>query len=285
MERRVLAYAHRGGSLEGPSSTLLAMRRALEAGANGLELDVHATADRHLVVCHDPTVDATTDAAGTIATMTLSELRSLDNAYWFVEGEGAVRGRDAQDYVLRGRAPLDPELRVPTLEEVLRAFPGVPLNLDIKQTSPAVVPYEASLAKLLADHGRGDDVIVASFLDAATAAFTKIAPEVPTSAGMLAVAQFWRAVRDHDKPPSLSHCALQVPVDFQGMTIVDEDLVAAAHGAGLAVHVWTIDEPEEMARLVGLGVDGIISDRPSVLRRKLEELGVAWKPGLETARG
>ncbi len=264
LERRVLCYAHQGGAREGPSSTLWAMQQALSAGADALELDVHATLDGHLVVCHDPTVDSTTDATGAIATMTLEELRRLDNAYsWGAE----------QGYPLRGRG-----IGVATLEEVLDAFPEVLLNLDVKQTAPVVPAYEEKLARTLRDHGRSDDVIVASFNDASTATFRTFAPEIGTSAGILAAADFWRAAHGDEELPDLPHVALQVPHHAVGGVFCDEVLVRAAHRAGLAVHVWTIDDPDEMAELLDAGVDGIMSDSPSVLAALLAERGVRWSP-------
>jgi glycerophosphoryl diester phosphodiesterase len=276
LDRRVLNYAHQGGAREAPSSTLLALRQAVGAGADGLELDVHATADGELVVCHDATVDRTTAGTGAIAGMTLAALRQLDNAYWWVPGEVVAPGRPDADYTHSGRAPRDRDLGIATLREVLEAWPGVLLNLDIKQTAPAVKPYEAALAGLLREYQRRDDVIVASFNDVATAAFSANAPEIPTSAGTLATAAFWQAVQQHAEPPATGHVALQVPAAYEAITIVDERFVAAAHRHGLAVHVWTIDEPEEMQRLIDLGVDGIMSDRPTVLEGVLQEAGVAW---------
>jgi glycerophosphoryl diester phosphodiesterase len=278
LERRVLAYAHRGGAREAPSNTIWAMRRAVALGATALEMDVHPTADGHLVVCHDPTVERTTNGSGSISGLTLAQVQSLDAAYWFVPGHEVAPGRPAEDYPLRGRAPDDPELRVPTLGEVLDAFPGVLLNIDIKQTAPSVEPYEEALARMLIDHGRSDDVIVTSFHDAALVAFSAAAPTLATSAGLVAVAGFWRAVQDCTPPPAMTHAAIQVPIDFEGATIVDERFVQSAHAAGAAVHVWTIDDRSEMGRLVALGVDGIMSDVPSVLVPTIAELGVAWAP-------
>lgn len=261
----MLNYAHQGGAREGPSSTLWAMRGALEAGAHAIELDVHVTADRHLVVCHDGTVDRTTDGTGRIADLTLAQVQALDNAYWWVPDR--VVDHDAGDgsYPLRGRAPDDPDLRIPQLREVLEAFPGTFLNLDIKDTKPVVEPYEELLAALLLEFERTDDVIVASFSDDATAAFSALAPDVSTAAGTNATAAFYFAVSEGRTPPPTSHHALQVPPVFAGVTVVDDRFVAAAHDHGLAVHVWTIDEREEMASLLATGVDGIMTDRPSIL--------------------
>lgn len=260
--RRVLTYAHQGGAREGPSSTLWAIRRALAAGAGAIELDVHATADSHLVVCHDPTVDRTTEGTGAIAAMTLAEVQALDNAHWW--SPGSVVDHETGPWPLRGRAATDPELRIPTLRTVLETFPGVPLNLDIKQTAPAVEPYEHLLAGVLAEFGRTDDVIVASFLDAATDAFSALAPDVHTSCGTGATASFFYAVRDGATPPGTRHVALQVPHSFGEQVLVDQAFVDAAHTLDLAVHVWTIDDPDEMRALLALGVDGIMTDVPSV---------------------
>ncbi len=276
LDRRVVCYAHQGGAWEWPSSTLFAIERAIEAGATGIELDVHATADGELVVCHDATVDRTTDGRGTIARHTLAELRTLDNAFWFIPGADVTPGRPPADYPYRGRAPADPDFRIATLREVLERFPGVLLNLDIKQTAPVVAPYEGTLAALLAEFGRTDDVIVASFLDSATEEFARHTSHVAVSAGTVATAGFWRAVQQGDEPPALGAVALQVPERHGDLVLVDRPFVAAAHRAGLAVHVWTVNDPADMGRLVDLGVDGIISDVPTTLAAVLAARHVAW---------
>ncbi len=149
LARRVIAFAHQGGSFEGPSSTIGAIAHALDVGATAIELDVHATKDRHLVVCHDATIDRTSNHRGAIASMTLEELSEVDNAYWWIEGDVVTAGRTPEEYLLRGRAPADRTHAVATLEEVATTFPGVLLNLDIKGTDPFVEPYEDLLANEL----------------------------------------------------------------------------------------------------------------------------------------
>jgi glycerophosphoryl diester phosphodiesterase len=278
-ERRVIAYAHQGGAWEGPSSTLHTIAGALRAGATGIELDVHATRDGRLVVCHDATVDRTTDANGTIASLTYEELSRLDNSYWWAPGADVTPDLPDDGYPFRGRAPEDHRFGFALLEEVLEEFAGTVLNLDIKQTAPAVTPYEESLAVLLRRFDCADRVIVASFLDTATETFSTYAPEFATSAGTLATAEFYRSVQAGEEPAPMRHVALQVPVSFGDLTLVDERFVAVAHRQGLAVHVWTIEEEAEMEELCGLGVDGIITDRPSALAGVLDRLGCAWAPG------
>ena len=277
----MLAYAHQGGAFEAPSSTLYAVEQALATGASGIELDVHATADGHLVVGHDATVDRTSNASGAIAAYSLAELRRLDNAYWWVPGTDVAPGLPDGAYPHRGKAPADRRFTVATLAEVLDLVdqhPDVALNLDIKATAPTVPPYEEALAKALLARRFTDRVIVASFLDAALDAFAVFAPSIATSAGPTATAAFHQAVRRQTSRPPMRHVALQVPVRFGETKVVDEAFVAAAHGDGLAVHVWTVNDEPEMQRLLDLGVDGIITDRPTPLVALLVGQGLAYRP-------
>jgi glycerophosphoryl diester phosphodiesterase len=274
--RRVIAYAHQGGAFEGPSSTLFAIGQALAHGATGVELDVHATKDRAIVVCHDESVDRTTNHQGEIASLTLAELADMDNAYWWIAGEAVSPGREDGAYVHRAKAPAERAFGVATLEEVARAFPGVLLNLDIKRTSPEVEPYEQLLYDELRRLERTESVIVASFSDDAIGAFRRVAPGVATSAATDETAAFYFSIHAHGEvvvPPAV---ALQVPATYGDVTVVDERFVTEAHRHDVAVHVWTINDVLEMDRLLDLGVDGIVSDTPTLLAERLRERGCAW---------
>jgi glycerophosphoryl diester phosphodiesterase len=275
LARRVIAFAHQGGSFEGPSSTIAAIAHALEVGASAIELDVHATRDRRLVVCHDATVDRTTNHHGAIAALTLRELSEMDNAYWWIEGGVVTPGRAPEEYLVRGRAPKDRRYAIATLEEVAASFPGVLLNLDIKGTNPFVEPYEELLADELRRLEITDSVIVASFHDDAIGRFRALAPNVATSGATNETVTFYFSHLDGAPvvPPA---SALQVPPRFGDVDVVTESFVAAAHDAGVAVHVWTINELDEMARLLELGVDGIVSDRPTVLAGLLAQRDCGW---------
>ena len=258
------------------------MQRALDAGATAIELDVHQSVDGVLVVCHDPTLERTSSLAGAIADHTAADLAAADNAYWFVPGEGAFNDRPIDAYPYRGRAPGDPRFGVATLAAVLEEFPGVPLNLDIKRSAPQVAPYEAALAAMLQGAGRSDDVIVTSFNDASTRVFHEIAPEIGTSPGISTLTQVIQAIGGGESPPRAplaGAVALQVPARVGGTWLVDDRLVEATHGLGLALHVWTVDDPKEMAELVDLGVDGIMTDVPGELAALLERRGVALRSG------
>lgn len=279
LERRVIAFAHQGGSFEGPSSTLAAIERALNNGASAVELDVHATKDRTIVVSHDETVNRTTNHVGAIADLTLSQLGDMDNAYWWAPGAPVSPGLSADRYPDRDKAPADRRFSIATLEEVVRAFPGVLLNLDIKQTDPEVEPYEQLLVDELRRLERTDSVIVASFHDLAIERFRSLAPGVATSAATGETAAFYFSLIEGAPvvPPAV---ALQVPATYDEVEVVTERFIEAAHHRGVAVHVWTINALDEMNRLLDLGVDGIISDTPTPLAQLLKERGCSWDGAL-----
>ena len=274
--RRIVAFAHQGGSFEGPSSTLFAIGRAIDNGASAIELDVHATKDRQIVVCHDETVDRTTNHRGAIADLSLDELRNMDNSYWWIAGETVTYGRSQAQYVHRAKAPDDRRFGIATLEEVSTAFPGVLLNLDIKQSDPHVAPYEELLAKELRRLERGSSVIVASFHDAAIQLFRSLAPGVATSAATNEMAAFYFSLMEGSAPVVPPVVAFQVPSSFGGVDVVTQRFVDASHAADVAVHVWTVNDFDDMVRLVELEVDGIISDRPTPLAALLKTRGCAW---------
>ena len=291
LERRVLNIAHQGGEIEAPSNTLFAFKTALEKGADVLELDVHATADGELLVLHDATVDRTTNGSGRVDQMTLAQIKALDAAHWFVPGCGTCHGRPAEAYAYRGFAtgerPIPEELsrfapndfRIPTLREVLETFPDELINIEIKATLPETTPYEGKLAALLAEFGRTDDTIVVSFLDHAVELFKLQAPSVHTATGTVQTALFWASAQGPAPGlPNPRYQALQVPIEFQGLTVVTPEFVQRAHANGLAVHVWTINDRAEMEWLIEIGVDGVMTDRPTLLEQVLGERGVKYAP-------
>lgn len=277
LSRRILNIAHQGGENEAPSDTMYAFKSAMAKGADMLEMDVHATADGEIVVLHDATVDRTTNGTGVVDEMTLQQIRTLDAAHWFIQDLGTVHNpsRPASDFTFRGVATgaVSPpagysasDFKIPTLREVLQTFPTVPINIEIKATAPDTIPYEKTLADLLAEFGRDDDVIVVSFLDHATEMFKAWAPFVHTATATVETALFYAtAVQGAPGSPNPRYVAMQVPMTFMGVTVVTPDFIANAHANGLAVHVWTINDRLTMCTLVGWGVDGIMSDEPTDL--------------------
>ncbi|HVE91437.1 MAG TPA: glycerophosphodiester phosphodiesterase [Actinomycetota bacterium] len=282
-QRRVLNIAHQGGEIEAASNTFYAFKTAVAKGAHSIDLDVHATADRELVVLHDVTVDRTTNGTGRVDQMTRQQIQALDAAHWFVPGVGTVRtgDRPASDYTYRGVAtgqvaPPDgftaSDFTIPTLRDVLRTFPDTYVNIEIKRTTPDTTPYEAELAALLAEFGRDDDTIVVSFYDAAIEMFKVHAPSVSTATATGESAAFWASSQGPlPGAPNPRYHALQVPLTFNGFTVVTKDFIDRAHSNGLAVHVWTIDSRAEMERLLDLGVDGIFTNLPTLLAEVLAQ--------------
>lgn len=290
LERRVLNIAHQGGEIEAPSNTLFSLKTAKEKGADVLELDVHMTADNELVVIHDATVDRTTNGTGRVDSMTLKELKVLDAAHWFVPDCGTCPDENGSAYAYRGFAtgavPIPKELSrfepndftIPTLREVLETFPKDLINIEIKATAPDTTPYEEQLAALLAEYERGDDTIVVSFLDHANERFKLYNSDVSTATATGETAAFWATAQGPlPGSPNPRYQALQVPIELQGATVVTEDFVEKAHANGLAVHVWTINDEETMRWLVDIGVDGIMTDRPTLLEDVLGSMHVKYK--------
>ncbi len=295
LARRPIGFAHRGGVREFPENTLYAYREAARLGADVLEMDVYATADGALVVLHDTTVDRTTDGSGDVESLTLAQLRALDAAYWFVPGIGTSRDAQDSDYRFRGMATglREPppgyraeDFRIPTLEEALRAFPDQLINIELKPSVRGSGSYEAEVATLLKRYGRATDVMVASFLDHTATLFKLSAPCVSTSVPTAQVgALLLGSSGPLPMPPLSVHHAFQVPRSTASVgqipepleiQIVSADFVQDAHDAGLAVHVWTIDDCETMVALLNLGVDGIMSDRPARMVQVLQQPEDSW---------
>lgn len=243
---------HRGASGERPENTMASFERAVAQGAVILETDVHRTRDGALVLFHDDTLERTTDGTGRIADHTLAELRSLDAGFRFTPPEGG--------FPERGKGH-----RIPLLEDALRGFPQVRFNVEIKERIPALIADTVELIRRL---GREDTVLLAAAENdtmddlRAHLATTGVRPAVGASAGDVVACV--RAALD-GKPPPPGPMALQVPPAFGGRPLVTRELVAHAHAHGIAVHVWTINEPAEMERLLDLGVDGVMSDFPGRL--------------------
>ncbi|MGW4277122.1 glycerophosphodiester phosphodiesterase [Streptomyces seoulensis] len=238
-----IPFAHRGGAADGLENTVAQFRRAVALGYRYIETDVHATADGRLVAFHDATLDRVTDGAGRIADLPWAEV---------------ARARVA------GREP------VPLFEELLETFPEVRWNVDVKA--------EPALRPLLEVIERGDAfarVCVGSFSEARVVRAQRLAgPRLATSYGTRGVLGL--RLRSWGLPAALrrSAVAAQVPVAQSGVPVVDRLFVRAAHARGLQVHVWTINEPERMHRLLDLGVDGIMTDHIDTLRAVMRERGV-----------
>lgn len=247
-----VAIAHRGSRILWPENTDTSFRGAYDLGYRHFETDLHLTADGVLVCCHDPTVDRTTDVAGRVEHMTLTELQALDAGYRHGTSDGFP-------YRQVGA-------RVPTLEWLLTSFPDTSVVVDMKSDGLA-----KPLAALIDDLGAYDRLIVGSFSDARLTEFRRASNgKVATSVGPTA-ARMWVLASRVGRRGSRDAACLQLPTHMRGIRVVDKRLVEAAHGAGLPVHVWTVNDRAEMIRLLDMGVDGLITDRPDTLKEVLIE--------------
>jgi glycerophosphoryl diester phosphodiesterase len=290
---RVMNIGHQGGEAELPSNTMYAFRQAVRAGADMLEVDVNPTRDGRLVVIHDWTVDRTTDGTGYVSDLTLADVQRLDAAYDFVPGRNAVPGLPARRYPLRGvrtgdkpppRGFAAADFRVPTLREVLRAFPHTPLTIEIKGRDDDPAQFLRT-ADLLAGELRGTrrrDLIVASFNQPAVDRFHSLVPSVPVAPGIDGLAAFLLG----GGSPGDGVAALQIPITYelggQVLEVTTPESVLTAHRAGYAVHVWLSGGEESRRvydRLLDMCVDGIMAARPRALERRLRARDVVRPDG------
>ncbi|MBN2153332.1 MAG: glycerophosphodiester phosphodiesterase [Candidatus Lokiarchaeota archaeon] len=275
---RPLVMAHRGNSADVPENTRAAFEDAAKLeGVDVIETDAHLTRDGHFVFFHDHVVDRTTDGRGRIKDKTLTELKALDAGYNHAAPDGA--------FPFRGKG-----LTIQTVDEILAAFPDQRFNIDIKSKDPRAPALLArKLESLGIENGPGSRVLVASFWDEQIKRFRE-ASSIPTSASTMEVVGFLWGVgkwgRRHGKrgvPERIEHeavfgrklpyVALQVPEKLSIIKVVSgKRFVDVVHALGIAVEVWTINEPDVMRRLLGWGVDGVFSDRPGVLVSVMDEL-------------
>ncbi|WP_121251566.1 glycerophosphodiester phosphodiesterase [Nocardioides ferulae] len=250
----VLAFAHRGGAyhpdLEGLENTLAAFEHAVGLGYDYLETDVHVTRDGVLLAFHDAVLDRVTDRQGALDELTHREVRSA-----------LVGGRE----------------EVPTLASLLDRFPQARFNIDLKSDGAVT-----ALADLLAAREAWGRVLVGSFSVRRLRRFRALTQgRVPTAAhpGEVLAYRLLPSGRLAAAVTRGRPAALQVPHRRRGFTILTRGLLRRAHAGGLHVHVWTVDDPDEMRTLLDLGVDGVFTDRTDVLKAVLEERGQWRGPG------
>jgi glycerophosphoryl diester phosphodiesterase len=253
-----IAIGHRGCAGEVPENTLASFEAGLAAGAAILESDVHLTRDGVPVLIHDDDVGRVSDGSGPVREHSLAELERLDAGYRFASPGGG--------HPFRGRG-----LRIPTLRAALAAFPDARFNLELKEDVPEIA--ERSV-EVVVEAGRQSLTLLTSGEDEIMARLRRHLERVdpPIAQGACAgdVLQFVRAALD-GTAPAPGPMALQIPTEHAGRPLVTRELVEHAHAHDVQVHVWTIDDPGEMKRLLDLGVDGIVTDFPGRLVRVIEE--------------
>jgi glycerophosphoryl diester phosphodiesterase len=254
LARTPMLVAHRGGSGLKPENTLAAFLDADSLWrADMIEMDVHATADGHCVVIHDPTVDRTTNGTGNVSAMTLAELQTLDAGYNFTPDRG-------RSYPFRGAG-----IRVPTIEEVFAALPSMPFTIELK-TAAAQVP----LFRAITEYRATDRVIIAGERNAYRTMFGTY--RGPISASLEQALPFFLMHRLWISAFSwLKADVVQMPEVYKGRRMLTPRFVQDIHARGVHVQVWTVNEIADMHRLLDWGVDGLITDYPDRLARVLHE--------------
>jgi glycerophosphoryl diester phosphodiesterase len=250
-EGRPLVMAHRGGGGLWPENTIYAFNRAAEMGVDVIETEIHATADNNLVLIHDETVDRTTNGTGPVSLLALKELKEFDAGYhWTADG--------GRTFPFRGKG-----ITVPTLEEVFAALPNIRINIDMKQVDP---PVADRLCGMIHSFNMVEKVMVASFSTRALRDFRQVCPQVATSAGRGEVTLFFLMNLIFLGAAYGPRChALQIPEYSNGLHVLTKRFLQTAHSRKLKVHVWTVNQMEDMKRFLELGVDGIITDYPHQL--------------------
>ncbi|MGM7666921.1 glycerophosphodiester phosphodiesterase family protein [Microbacterium sp. A93] len=259
-----LAFAHRGADTA-RENTLTAFRNAVERGYGYLELDVRTTSDGVLMVFHDESLDRNTTGTGRLSDHTadeLSRLRVIDPAGTARPAAVGTAGPD----------PLEGE-HLLRFEDLLTAWPDVRLNVDLKDDAAA-----EAIVPVIARHDAWDRVLIASFHDARRRRFTRAAGRrIAMSGGWLAIAALVAAAPlglTRFVGRRLAHVdCVQVPVKQGPITVVTQTFVSRCQAAGLQVHVWVVDDPAEMERLLALGVDGLMTDDAEALASVMEARG------------
>jgi glycerophosphoryl diester phosphodiesterase len=251
-----IAFAHRGGGGEAPENTLPAFDAAVAMGYRYLETDVQLTRDGALLAFHDSSLEGLTDRVGRISALSFAEVREADAGYAFSPDGGL-------NFPFRGTGVV-----VPTLEELLTRWDNVYLNIDAK-SDDTVAPLVALISRLDAFNR----VCIGSFSDRRVARIRALARgRICSSMGQAATAMAYAVSRTGWMPRFHADC-LQVPQHW-GWLRIDARFLRAAHRAGLAVHVWTVDDEAQMGFLLDLGVDGIMTDRPRILKGVFEARGL-----------
>jgi glycerophosphoryl diester phosphodiesterase len=250
-------FGHRGAAGLAPENTLPSFALSVALGAAYIELDVHSSRDGKVIVIHDSTLERTTNGTGAVVAHRYEELTALDAGYWFTT--------DGQSFPYRGQ-----RIGLPTLDAVLTRHTTQRFNIEIKQDQPAIV--EAVVA-IIERTGTLDRVLLAAEHAPIMAMIRSVVGDrVVTGMSALEVVEFMDRFQRDDwagyRPPGR---ALQIPPRFGDVELVTTDTITAAHRCGLEVHVWTVNDADEISRLLDLGVDGIMSDLPGLVAAAVAE--------------
>jgi len=253
-DRFPLIIAHRGGRGIFPENTLAAFIGARAMGVDGVEFDLHLTRDSEVVVCHDPTIDRTSNGSGTIAQMTYDELKDFNYAYYFKDAEGK------NPYLA------DPQ-SLPTFDQVLEVVKGMYLIIEIKESGINGAMVADRVVERLREEALLDKVLISSFNDEIVTYIQENYPQVKTSSGEKAITRYARlTAMQLGYFYKATDAAMSMPTTEYGVDLRKFNIVQGLKKRNMAVIYWTVNEPEEMKMLIDLKVDGIITDYPDVLK-------------------
>jgi glycerophosphoryl diester phosphodiesterase len=255
--------AHQGGDGLWPGETLYAFERAVDIGAEVLEMDAHITEDAQIVLMHDEEVDRTTDGTGLIEQMTLAELKQLDAAYdWLNDYD--------KTFPYRGQG-----IEVPTLDELFQKLPQVPYLIEIKLTQH---PIDKPLCNRIRTYNMQNSVMIASFHDETMQNFRATCPEIATSASRGEVTRFVLLGKAFLSgliaPPYHSIQPPYDPEESMNIPIMTARFIREAHARNIKAGPCTVDDPDLMRQYIEWDVDEIITDRPGLMIKVLEEMGI-----------
>ncbi|MBP9706184.1 MAG: glycerophosphodiester phosphodiesterase [Oligoflexales bacterium] len=258
IDDKVQIIAHRGGKALWPENTLFSLKNAANLGVDWLEFDIQSSADGHALVFHDDTLERTTNGVGPISALSLEELRSLDAAYNWTKDDGA-------SFPYRNK-----EIKIPLLEEVFQALPKMRMLIELKSTGN---PQE--LCRLIQRYQREHLTVVGSFFEEKIAAFKLACPNIAVSAGRTQIKNFYISnlvyLSTLYRPKIHS---MQLPIDpeeSEGKELVTRRMIRALKKQKIQSHIWTVNTEADMRRMIELGVDGIITDDPILLKKILAE--------------
>ncbi len=236
-----IAFAHRGGALDSPENSIAAFQAAVDIGYRYLETDVHLTLDGRVIAFHDDVLDRVTDMEGRVCETPYSQIKN---------------------------ALIDGRSEIPLLEDLLESFPHARFNIDPKDDL-----VSEPLAKLIKKTASADRICVASFSDKRTTKVSRlVGKDLCTGVGPSGIARL-RIGNFTSSATSIRGECVQVPVAAKGIPLITRIFVDRVHSIGKVIHAWTINEAEEMHRLLDLGIDGIMTDRPKILKEVLVERG------------
>ena len=257
-----LNVAHRGGRDLRPENTIAAFDHAVALGVDVLEMDVCLTKDSILVTIHDLTIDRTCEATGNVIDYTFDELQAFNFGYHFQNDDGSYPYRNNP-------------VRIPNLDDVLARYSNEYMMIEIKDVGENGKLAAEKLIALIGKHGLSRKVVAFSFMDDVMAHFHSLnSDNVFTGAAGGDGFAFVMPVLDNpDTILFLNFHVLAFPTNFVNINLTSDTIIKAAHRNGVAIHFWTINNKEQMKTLIQRGADGIITDRPDLMKEALAELG------------